>query len=87
MILICEDCGVSLQSNNRDVFFLGDADMSSASCLMISLNCYQLLIGNRAERYSIGRVKAFPNLVVLNIEGIEPSRGPSIFIFLKSLER
>ena len=64
---------MSLESNNRDVVFLGDAEMLSASCLIVSLNGYQLLIGNRAERNSNGRVKAFPDLVVLNIEGIEPS--------------
>ena len=54
---------MSLESNNRDVVFLGDAEMLSASCLIVSLNCYQLLIGDRAESNSIGQVKAFPNLV------------------------
>ena len=73
MISIWNDFDVTLRSNNRDVVFLGDAEMLSASCLIGSLNGYQLLIGNRAEIYSNGRVKAFPNLVVLNIEGIEPS--------------
>ena len=73
MISILNDFDMSSRSNNRDVVFLGDAEMLSASCLIVSLNCYQLLIGNRAERNSIGRVKAFPNLVGLNIEGIEPS--------------
>ena len=73
MISILNDFDMSSRSNNRDVVFLGDAEMLSASCLIVSLNCYQLLIGNRAEIYPNGRVKAFPDLVVLNIEGIEPS--------------
>ena len=64
IISIWNDFDVSLRSNNRDVVFLGDAEMLSASCLIVSLNCYKLLVGNRAESDSIGRVKAFPNLVL-----------------------
>ena len=77
---------MSLQSNNRDVFFLGDADMSSASCLMISLNGYQLLVGNRAERYSTGRVKAFPNLGWIGIlRELNPRNGLDIYIYIYTI--